>query len=82
MQTVQEIYQQNVVALPENEQIKLAALILEQVTRRMNASTAKQTASSVTNSGEILDEDFESTRRELVKQFNESIEKTGREINL
>lgn len=34
MQTIQEIYQQNILPLPEKEQLKLASLILEKVTKK------------------------------------------------
>ena len=34
MQTVQEIYQSVILSLPENEQLKLASLILEKVTAK------------------------------------------------
>jgi len=36
MQTAQEIYQTTILPLPEKEQLKLAALILERVVRKDN----------------------------------------------
>lgn len=39
MQTIQEIYQKNILPLPEKEQLKLASLILEKVTNENAAET-------------------------------------------
>lgn len=39
MQTIQEIYQKNILPLPEKEQLKLASLILEKVTKETAAET-------------------------------------------
>lgn len=46
MQTdIQEIYQQNILLLPESEQLKLASLILEKVTRQDNGDSTKNKGS-------------------------------------
>lgn len=42
MQTnIQEIYQQNIFPLPDSEQLKLASLILEKVTKQRNGDHPK-----------------------------------------
>lgn len=46
MQTnIQEIYQQNILPLPDSEQLKLASLILENVTRQGNGDNTKSKGS-------------------------------------
>ena len=46
MQTnIQEIYQQNIFSLPDSEQLKLASLILEKVTKQSNGNHAKSKGS-------------------------------------
>ena len=40
MQTVQEIYQNVILPLPENEQLKLASLILKEVTQTRGVNQA------------------------------------------
>ncbi|MEP6924885.1 MAG: hypothetical protein ABI954_10505 [Pyrinomonadaceae bacterium] len=50
MQTVQEIYQNVILPLPENEQLKLASLILEKVTVKNDALKANRTGGDITNS--------------------------------
>lgn len=42
MQTIQEIYQENILPLSEKEQLKLASLILEKVTNDNAAETPKR----------------------------------------
>ncbi len=42
MQTIQEIYQETILPLPEKEQLKLASLILEKVTNENAAETPKR----------------------------------------
>ena len=39
MQTIQEIYQKNILPLPKKEQLKLASLILEKMTNENAAET-------------------------------------------
>ena len=46
MQTnIQEIYQQNILPLPDSEQLKLASLILENVTKQSNGGNTKSKGS-------------------------------------
>ena len=46
MQTnIQEIYQQSILPLPESEQLELASLILEKVTKQRNGGGAKSKGS-------------------------------------
>jgi uncharacterized protein YqgQ len=46
MQTnIQEIYQQNILPLPDSEQLKLASLILEKVTKQDSGGKAKNKGS-------------------------------------
>ncbi len=46
MQTnIQEFYRQNILPLPDAEQLKLASLILEKVTKRDNGGTTKNKGS-------------------------------------
>ena len=46
MQTnIQEIYQQNILPLPDSEQLKLASLILENVTKQSNSGNTKNKGS-------------------------------------
>ena len=42
---IQEIYQQNILPLPESEQLKLATLILEKVTKQDNGGKARNKGS-------------------------------------
>jgi hypothetical protein len=42
---IQEIYQQNIFPLPDSEQLKLASLILEKVTKQDNGGKAKSKGS-------------------------------------
>lgn len=48
MQTVQEIYQNVILSLPENEQLKLASLILEKVTSKNDVPKTKRTGGDIT----------------------------------
>lgn len=42
---IQEIYQQNILPLPDSEQLKLATLILEKVTKQDNGDNTKSKGS-------------------------------------
>ncbi len=46
-ENIQEIYRQNILPLPESEQLKLATLILEKVTKKDNNGGKARTGSSI-----------------------------------
>ncbi len=48
MQTVQEIYQNVILPLPENEQLKLASLILQKVTVKNDHPKANRMGGDIT----------------------------------
>ena len=71
-----QIYTQNVAKLNETEQLKLAQFIIAKVVQKKGLP--KEFQPSI----EILNDDFESVRSEMVQQFNDAIEKSAREVNL
>lgn len=79
MLTVQQLYHQKIKFLPEIEQLKLAVLILEGVIAERSARQPQPTE-SITDSGEILDEDLEAASLEIREQFLKAIEKSGNEV--
>ncbi len=79
MLTVQQLYYQKIKFLPEIEQLKLAALILAGIIAERNARQPQPTE-SITDSGEILDEDLEAASLEIREQFLKAIKKSGDEV--
>lgn len=81
MLTAQQLYDKEIVFLPETERLELAALILEGIITQRNARQPPQpTESSITDSGEILDEDLEAASLEIREQFLKAIKKSGDEV--
>ncbi len=46
MQTIQDIYQNTILPLPEKEQLKLASLILEKVVRKEESENSENSAAT------------------------------------
>lgn len=83
MQTdIQEIYQKNILPLPEKEQLKLASLILERVTKKDDGEKSERTGGDITkffgmfDSGDPDSSDNEKIDADLARYYLEDYERS------